>query len=150
MLRQLFVAAAILLSLPAAAQNTFPTQDGSSVPGEVCMSVTNGVASPGCSGGGSDVVNGTAAAASGSTTISAGGTAQTLFAANSITHGCSVDNPPTNSDVLYLDFVTNAGPSVATSIPLLPGSHFECPFVPTGAVTVEMATTNDTFRAFVW
>lgn len=79
-----------------------------------------------------------------------GGTAQTLFAAGSIPFGCSIDNPPTNTDTLYIDFITNASATASSSIPLLPGAHFECPFVPKGAVSVMMPTTGDTFRAFAW
>jgi hypothetical protein len=59
--------------------------------------------------------------------------AVTVFAAGSVPHSCDIVNSGT--DTLYLDFTTTAVAGAATSIPLLPGQSYHCPFPPAGAVS---------------
>lgn len=79
-----------------------------------------------------------------STTITAGGTAQTLMAANTSRKDCLIQNPTSESELLYV----NVGATAATtgnSVELLPGMSFNCAGnggVPTALISVVAATTS--------
>ncbi|AHJ63273.1 putative exported protein [Granulibacter bethesdensis] len=89
---------------------------------------------------------GGAAAASATTS----GAYQVVFAAGSITRGCSVQNPTGNAVSLWVDFAGATGSTrAATSLEVVPGASIRCDFVPTGAVTV-FSTNPITFNALRW
>jgi hypothetical protein len=82
-------------------------------------------------------------------TITAGGTAQTLFAAGVIAHGCDIQNTSAGGEYLRFDG-NNAS---ATSLYLAPGGgYYECPItgLPTTLVSIFGATTGQTFAAEYW
>ncbi|APH54836.1 putative exported protein [Granulibacter bethesdensis] len=80
----------------------------------------------------------------------AAGSYQTVFAAGSITRGCSVQNPASNTVSLWVDFTGATGSSrVSTSVEVTPGASVRCDFVPTGAVTVFSASPLS-FNALRW
>lgn len=83
-------------------------------------------------------------------TITAGGTAQTLFAAGSVKNGCWIQNPPSANETLYVDEIASAGSTSKTSIALTQGGYYKCDFIPTGTITVEAATTGHAFTAAAW
>lgn len=88
----------------------------------------------------------TYAAPSGSTTITLGGTAQVLTAAGEIVNTLLVVNPTGATEVLYVDPVTTASPTGATSIPI-PAGGSQAFGAATGAVSVYAATTGHKFVA---
>ncbi|AHJ63434.1 putative exported protein [Granulibacter bethesdensis] len=98
-------------------------------------------------------VAGVAVPATGSAAASSSITAgsyQTVFAAGSITRGCSVQNPSGNTVSLWVDFAGATGASrAATSVEVVPGASIRCDFVPTGAVTA-FAASSLNFNALRW
>lgn len=97
-------------------------------------------------------------ASSGATTITAGGTAQSLFSAGSVTHGCYIVNPQSSTEqgipaaeILYVDFTgASASSGSGTSLPVYPGVSFPCPTALATSVSVVAATTNHAFKAIKW
>lgn len=87
----------------------------------------------------------------GSTTITAGGTAQTLFAGATPTHGFSIGNPDPKATLWFSDSVTAAVNGVG-SLPLSPGGFFETPFTysPLGPVSIISSTTGAKITARSW
>lgn len=81
-------------------------------------------------------------------TITVGGTSQQLAAANAARRYLIVQNPPTATENLYINFTTAASTG-AGSIGLIPGSAYtmESDFINTEAVTVIAATTGHVFTA---
>lgn len=81
-------------------------------------------------------------------TISAGGTAQTLAAANLARNYLLIANPSANTATLWIDFGV-AAVAAAPSIEIRPGGAlvFEAGFIPTDAVSILAATTATPFIA---
>jgi hypothetical protein len=78
-------------------------------------------------------------------TVAAGGTYQTVFAANAARRGCMIQNPPTATEALNVKLGTMAAPFV---VPI--GGAFRCDagyLVVTDAITVTAATTAHAFSA---
>jgi hypothetical protein len=83
----------------------------------------------------------------GSTTITAGGSFQTVLSANPDRHGCLIQNPATATETLYVS-VGQASPTTAASVGLAPGATFSCNvpgYVIADAIQVEAATTGHAF-----
>ena len=82
-------------------------------------------------------------------TISLGGIAQTLMAANSSRIGCAIQNQSVN-DLWFYELGTAA--AVAPSHLLTPGSEWLCPSngIPTGAFSIFGAVTGQAFQAKEW
>lgn len=68
----------------------------------------------------------------------------TVFAAGSVQTGCDVVN--TGTTTLYIDLTTTAAIGSATSLPLLPGQAFHCPYPPSGGISA-VATAAQPFVA---
>lgn len=83
----------------------------------------------------------------GSGTITAGGTAQTIFALNAARKYLAIQNQ--SSDVLWVNFgVTAVASEPSIQLPANGGSiTYESNFVPSGSVSVIGATTGDAFTA---
>jgi hypothetical protein len=84
-----------------------------------------------------------------STTITSGGSFQTLTAANQARNGCLIQNPTTATEPLYVYFGSGTA-SVAASFSLAPGAAVSCSFngaVATDAIQVEATTTSHAFTA---
>jgi len=83
-------------------------------------------------------------------TITAGGTFQTLYAANSGRRGCLVQN--TASEVLYV-FVGGGAASTNSSFQIQPGGTFSCALtngqVVTDAIQITTPTTGSRYVASV-
>lgn len=80
------------------------------------------------------------------TTITVGGTSQTLAAANATRRFLLIVNPPTETETLYVNF-TSAAAANQTSVPLSPGGSMlmQSPgLVSNELVTVVAATTGHT------
>lgn len=91
------------------------------------------------------------AGADGSTTITAGGTAQNLFSGATPTNGFLIANPDAGEDIWFSDSTTAA--ANATGSILLPaGGYYETPpgYKPVGAVSVVAATTGHKITARRW
>ena len=71
--------------------------------------------------------------APGSAAIATANVPVVVFPAGAVATGCDVVN--SGSATLYLDFTATAVAGSPTSIPLLPGQAFHCPFPPLGAVS---------------
>jgi hypothetical protein len=70
----------------------------------------------------------TPTAPSGSLTLTAGGTSQQLFAANEVVHGCTIQNPSTATEAIFVDFTGAAAVQTAggTSIQVPAGASIPC------------------------
>ena len=79
--------------------------------------------------------------------ITTGGTAVTVFAANAIVNTADIINPATASEPLYVDFVNTASIGGATSIPIPPGGAYRISRPINHAVTAIAATTGHAFIA---
>ena len=80
-------------------------------------------------------------------TITTGGTAVTVFPAGSIANGADIINPASATEILYIDFVTNAVAGSATSIPIAVGATYRLPWPITSELTAVSATTGHAFVA---
>jgi hypothetical protein len=86
--------------------------------------------------------------AAASLTIAAGGTAQQLFAANTILLGYRVQNPSTATESLFVDDSGNPATTTSgTTIELQAGQFYESPFAVATSVSVLAATTGHPFKA---
>lgn len=101
--------------------------------------------------------NTTFAAPSGATTITAGGSAQILASAGSVTGGLYVQNPLSAADQniasaepLVISVAGTAGAYPGQSVKLQPGDDLTIALPPTGAVYVEAPSTGHAFSAFIW
>lgn len=83
-------------------------------------------------------------------TITSGGVAQVLAAANAVRNGISIQNQSTGD--LWVSFTTTAAVGTNTSMLLAAGVYFEAPAsgVPVGAVSIIGATTSQSFYAVEW
>ena len=82
-------------------------------------------------------------------TVAAGGTFQTVFAADPSRNGCLIQNPTTATEALYVN-VGSAAPATANSFSIAAGATFSCNVaghVLTDKVTLEAATTGHAFTA---
>jgi hypothetical protein len=83
-------------------------------------------------------------------TITTGGTFQTLLAANSARKGCTIQNPTTATEPLYVSVAIATGSATtAKSFSLVPGATFQCtqmagPVI-TDNIAIEAATTGHVF-----
>ena len=89
----------------------------------------------------------TTPAAGAATSIATGGTAVVVFTAGSIVNVADIVNPPTATEVLYVDIVTTAAAGSATSIPLQPGQSYRVSAPIRTAVTAVAATAGHDFVA---
>lgn len=83
-------------------------------------------------------------------TITTGGTAQSLAAANTDRRYLLVQNPDTNGSDLWVDFGGTAAVQASPSVQIKPGGSYEAVGryqCPTGAVSVIGATTGMPFTA---
>ena len=103
------------------------------------------------SGGGIPVVpqTYTPSAPSGALTLATGGTAQNLFSAAEVVHGCVITNPSTATETIWVNFYTTAvGAAGNTSTPLTAGQSVGCPGGLTTAVSWIGATTGHAINAY--
>jgi len=90
----------------------------------------------------------TPSAPSGSLTLTLGGTAQNLFTAGEVVHGCTIQNPATATEKIKVNFFTTAVTTDGTtSIELTPGQSIGCGFGIATAVSWIAATTSHTINA---
>lgn len=84
-----------------------------------------------------------------STTVTAGGTFQSVIASNSARNGCLVQNPVAATETLFVFFGANASATTAKSVSLSPGSAVSCAVggiaVATDNVSVTATTTGHAF-----
>jgi hypothetical protein len=82
-------------------------------------------------------------------TVATGGTSQALAASNASRKYLFIENPPSATENLFINFTSNASTSAAGSLSLTPGGVFimESEFVSTEAVTVTAATTSHAYIA---
>ena len=80
--------------------------------------------------------------------IATGGTSQTAMAANATRKKLLVQNPPTATENLYMNF-TAAASSAASSVAMVPGAAYEESgnSITTEAVTINAATTGHVYTA---
>ena len=72
-----------------------------------------------------------------------------MFAANTSRVNCTIQNPPTATEILYVHY-TSASPTTSNSVGLGAGSTFNCVAagaVVTGQIQAEGATTGHAFVA---
>lgn len=88
----------------------------------------------------------------GSTTITAGGTAQNLFSGATPTNGFSVGNPDASEDLWVSDSTTAAANGTGSIRVPANGGLYETPvgYKPVGAVSVVGATTGHKITARRW
>jgi hypothetical protein len=86
-----------------------------------------------------------------SSTITSGGSFQSVIAALNTRAGCLIENPTTATEPLYVYFGANSSATAATSISLAPGGVTSCASgsggVLTDNVSLEAATTGHAFVA---
>lgn len=118
-----------------------PTQTTISGPSVTVTTVTAGSATPV-----------SVQAASGSTTITSGGTAQQLFAAGEIVNGARLANPTDATENLWFDDTGAAAVTTdgGTAMFIAPGGFYQWDDPPSGAVSVNAATTGHKFQAAKW
>lgn len=81
-------------------------------------------------------------------TIVTGGVAVTVFPASTIARWATVENPPTATETLYVDFTANvATAGSSTAFALSPGQGFTIPGPLSTPVTAVAATSSHTFVA---
>lgn len=86
-----------------------------------------------------------------SLTLTTGGTAQNLFTAYEVARGCTITNPSTATETIWVNFFTTAvGAEGNTSIPLVPGQSIGCAGPMTTAVSWIAATTGHKINALRW
>lgn len=97
-------------------------------------------------------VSSSVTATDGSTTITAGGTAQTLFGGTTPAHGFEVCDPGTTDDLWVSDSTTAAANNTGSFRVALNGGCYVTPpgRSPVGAVSVYGATTGDRITARSW
>ena len=95
-------------------------------------------------------------------TLVAGGTAQNVFAAGEVVHGCAIVNPTTATDEgvgaaeeIWVDFTgqpaqTATGSASPTSVPVPAGYGINCPTGSTTGVSWNAATTSHRVSAYRW
>ena len=86
-------------------------------------------------------------AAPSASTITTGGTAQTLFSANSAGQNYEVSNPFSATEILY---ISDGGTASATALPLLPGGYYASESKTINAISIYAATTGHAFYARSW
>jgi hypothetical protein len=98
-------------------------------------------------GGGAGSI--TPVAPSGSLTLTSGGTSQTLFTAGEVAHGCTIQNPSTATEAIFVDFTGAAAVTTSggTSIQVPIGSSIPCGAGITTAVKWIAATTSHAINA---
>lgn len=86
------------------------------------------------------------------TTITLGGTAQSLFSAATPTNGYEIVNPPSATETLYFREANTAAVAGAASVPIVVGGSYVTPagYKPTGLVSVIAATTSHPVIARRW
>ncbi|MBF6560502.1 MAG: hypothetical protein IVW56_09445 [Candidatus Binataceae bacterium] len=145
---------ALLIKDANSAVQTIATQSDAQsnlVPEHVEAALVGGVATPVSSSAPMPVINAAAAPASdGSGTITAGGSAQTLFGGAVPTNGYLV----ANLDLTHPLYVCDVGVATAggASIPVAAGAIFVTPdgYHPAGAVSLYGGTTGQAFAARRW
>jgi len=85
----------------------------------------------------------------GSGTVATGGTSQQIFASNTSRQFLMVINPPTATELLYVNTGAAASTTAGSSYPIPIGGNltFDSGFVPTGTVNVTAVTTGHAFIA---
>lgn len=103
-------------------------------------------------GGGGAVTLTPFAATDGSTTITTGGTAQTLFGGTAPTNGYAVYNPDPTNDLWISDSTTAAANGTGSIRVPANGGWFETPltYKPLGAVSIEGAVSGQKITARRW
>jgi hypothetical protein len=84
-----------------------------------------------------------------STTVTTGGTFQTVFASNTSRTNCFIENPTSATEPLYVHWTT-ASPTTSNSASLGPGASFTCAganTVVTGSIQITATTTGHVFVA---
>ena len=105
-------------------------------------------------GGASSVTTSPVAATSTphSGTITAGGTFQVAIASSSTRLGCTIQNPVTATETLFVFFGANGSATTSNSIGLAPGAAVSCTTqtgaVLTDSVDVDAATTGHAYVGF--
>lgn len=90
----------------------------------------------------------TGSAPSGALTLASGGTSQVLFTANEVIHGCSIQNPSTATESIWVNFYTTAvGTAGTTAIQVQPGTAIGCGSSFTTAISWIAATTSHAINA---
>ena len=79
--------------------------------------------------------------------ISVANTAVVVFTAGTIVNVADIINPPSATEILYIDFVTTAVAGSATSIPLQPGESYRISSPVASVVTAVAATAGHSFIA---
>lgn len=104
----------------------------------------------GASGSSTKVIPTAATTANDSGTVTTGGAFQSVIAASASRLGCTIQNPTSATEPLYVFFGTNASASENASITLGPGASVSCAAgvaVLTDNVSVTAATTGHAFVA---
>jgi hypothetical protein len=94
----------------------------------------------------------TPVAPSGALTLATGGTAQNLFAAGEVVHGCTIVNPSTATEAIWVDFTGAAAVAAAghTSVQLAIGTPIPCGVGLSTSVSWIAATTGHAISASRW
>lgn len=104
--------------------------------GRLCTSTTSGA------------ITGTTTNAS--STITTGGTFQSILASNASRKGCFIQNPITATETLFVFFGANGSATTAKSVNLSPGAAVTCAIGGSGVLTDNVsATATTTAHAFV-
>lgn len=88
-------------------------------------------------------------APSGALTLATGGVSQQLFAANEVVHGCTIQNPSTATEAIWVNFTGAAavGAAGTTSIQVPAGQTIPCGLGMASSVNWIAATTSHTINA---
>jgi hypothetical protein len=155
LMRKILIAAGLLLALctTAFAQSNSPvilpsgcgTGNFASGEGYLTIDSAGRLCNSSITGGGV-----TPSAPSGALTLTTGGTAQNLFSAGEVVHGCTIQNPASATEPISVNFFTASSSATAggtTSISVPAGSSIPCGVGLTTAVSWVAATTGHAINA---